>query len=86
MKEEQKNQSVFHLQANSGGFLCEGMTLMDYYAGLALQAVLSNPSMGEALRTFSDKSMQGIDDCVSITCFRIAKSMLKIREQKIKDE
>ena len=60
--------------------MCEqGMTLRDHFAGLAMQAILSQPNIGKLLRDLECKSIDDSDKQISITAFRLADEMLKQR-------
>ena len=53
----------------------EGMTLLDYFAAKAMQAIISNPSVDMV-----DAIKNGIHDA----CYLHAKEMLKTRKKFIK--
>lgn len=59
----------------------QGMTLRDHFAGLALQAILSQPNIGEVLRNLECKNMKDSDEQISITAFRLADVMMEIRDR-----
>lgn len=60
------------------------VTLRDNFAGLALQALLSQPNIGMVLQDLKCASMGEADEQISITCYRIADTMLNIRSLETK--
>jgi len=59
----------------------QGMTLRDYFAGLALQGFVSNRQYSEM---FSGNNGFPIPDFIAKTAYEIADAMLKIRSLETK--
>jgi len=82
MEENKKhsNPIAFPQDANTCVDEFRGMTLRDYFAAKAMQAILSQPNIGEVLkRQFGETEMNETDDIIARTGYRLADAMLKQR-------
>jgi len=82
MEENKKpsNPIAFPQDANTCIDEFRGMTLRDYFAAKAMQAILSQPNIGEVLkRQFGETEMNETDDIIARTGYRLADAMLKQR-------
>ena len=57
-------------------YVCKGMTLRDWFAGQAMQAMLSNPANYGSIHEWRD------DATVSEQAYEIADDMIKARKEK----
>ena len=74
------NPSAFPYTDENNSDYKRGMTLRDYFANSAMQAILSQPNIGEYLRGSNCETMEDTDNMLAITAFRLADAMLKQRE------
>lgn len=74
MEENKKPENPYvHAMCDDNGFTQYGITLRDHFAGLAMQAMLSNKSMYDAI------TPNGWDN-LSNESYLVADAMLKQRE------
>jgi len=60
----------------------DGMSLLEYYAGQALIAVVSSEKSLEALNSLAQENNDSGEHAVSVVCFNIAEAMIKESEKR----
>ena len=58
-----------------------GMTLRDWFAGMAIQGILANPDISEAASKVNLSTRIFRDSCVD-SAFKVAEAMLRAREEE----
>jgi len=58
------------------------ITLRDWFAGLALNGMLSNETYRFAAGEAAEQHNLSIDQFISANCYQIADAMMKAREEK----
>jgi hypothetical protein len=77
-KEKTENPGAFP----SDWDIKSGMTLRDYFAAKAMQAILTHENIGLYLKESGAKTMEDGDRGISITSYRLADAMLKERQKQ----
>lgn len=73
-----KDSSGKSMWVNSG---CPGMSLRDWFAGMAMQGILSSNDGSRVIHELAQESQQPSTDFISEVSFGIADTMLKARLQ-----
>jgi hypothetical protein len=72
-------------QNGSGAFIddaVDGMELRDYFAAKAMQAVLSNASMNQALEVVAHRRNERPGQSIAVMAYQVADAMLAERSKK----